>query len=105
MPYLARAALGDAVIDAIQLLGTPTSVAILGALMRSEPLTAHELEQQLDSSSNTLKRHLAELRTAGLVLAEPIEDPDGRGSRLQFRIDRAELTRQYRTLGAALGLL
>ena len=78
-------------------LGDPTRLQVLRRLaFASRPLTVGEVAGCCGVHLSGVSRHLALLRSAGIVQAERA------GREVRYRIERAELTRTLRDLADAL---
>jgi DNA-binding transcriptional ArsR family regulator len=70
--------------DAFRALADPTRRAIL-ELLRSGPRTSGEIAERFDSSWPTISRHLAVLRSGGLVV------PERRGQEIYYELNTSVL--------------
>lgn len=92
-------------VRAIDLLGSPIRVAIVGSLMTNGPQTRGQLSARLEVNPKTVQDHLVALRDVGVVHAIPLEETAGDWHRTEYRVDADSVRALYATVGRALGLM
>lgn len=76
----------DRVCDRFRMLGDPTRLTIVNALHATDELSVGEIVEQVDVSYSTVSKHLALLRSHGLVARRRS------GTTVYYRIDDPSLT-------------
>ena len=72
------------------LQSTPARLAILAALNSGGPQTRGQLIEALGLGVGAVQHQLMSLRESGLVIAEPLEEPD-HYHRTAYRVDTSKL--------------
>jgi DNA-binding transcriptional ArsR family regulator len=93
------------VVHAIDLLGSPVRVAIVGSLIVDGPQTRGQLASRLELNPKTIQDHLTVLREAGAVHAVPLEDTVGDWHRTEYHANLDAVRALYATVGRALGVV
>ena len=87
--------------------GNAARVAIIGALVEQPASTPGELAARTSLSVNTIRKHLGQLLTDGIVESDPpasLPFRERSGQRARYSVVRQALDAAYAELGAALGL-
>jgi len=87
--------------------GNAARVAILGALVEHPDSTPGDLARYTGLSVNTVRKHVAQLLSTGLVESDPpasLPFSERSGQRARYSVLLGVLSAAYDELGAALGL-
>ena len=103
MPRLAQPAGSDDAQEPVAILGNLVKAGILRVLRTNPDVTIGPLCDALELGPSTVQPYLAELETAGIVIADPPMGEGRKGSWVKYRVNNEAVTDLYLRLGLAIG--
>jgi DNA-binding transcriptional ArsR family regulator len=105
MPRLAQPAGSEDAVEPIALLGNLVKASILRFVRANPGTTMRPISEALTLSPQTVQPRLAELESAGLVIADPpMSDGQPRGGVwVRYWVNNEAVTDLYLRLGMAIG--
>ena len=103
MPRYVTPAEGEGAEDTLALIGNSVKAGIIRHLRTAPGVGRKAIAEALDVPLPTIGPYLAELETAGLLLADPPRAIRKRGEWVVYRVNDEAVTEVYLRLGQELG--
>lgn len=103
MPRLAQPAGSEDAQEPVAILGNLVKTGILRVLRENPDVTIKTICDALELGPTTVQPYLAELETAGVVIADPPRGQERKGAWVKYRANNAAVSDLYLRLGVAIG--